>query len=428
MSSKHSLMIKLTNILPESNTKISRLHLLIIILFLALFAFPLYPLKVTNMILMLASVLTLIAFFIKPFPIGKIIIRNLVFILPFLPYLFEFCISGFNPTARFEFETKLFFFTAPFFIPVLLQLTGFRNFKLALLIFALSVSVLTLYSIVALLLNGVLFSATSYENGAYLLRFNFERISGLHPTYYSIFALSSACFFFQASFGLKRFFQFCCYILAILLFISVLFLAARIAFITGAIFLFIWIINFKLLWWKKLTLTFSAFALIVLVCFVVPSLKNRLSEIVSWKTDQTSYTDSFSQRTIILDCSLRVFSENILWGTGSRNSQQQLNNCYCSDGWQAGSVQNFNPHNQYLSIGIKYGLVMMLVFITCLFIIFRKIFYLPEGKYFGLAIILFFLSESMLERQMGGYFFGLISLLLYNICYSKTLVDTVHKT
>jgi hypothetical protein len=213
-----------------------------------------------------------------------------------------------------------------------------------------------------------------------------------------------------------------------MLFISVLFLAARIAFITGAIFLFLLVIDSKLAWQRKLILTFSAFALLSIVCFVVPSLKNRFSEIVSWKTDQTSNADSFSQRTIILDCSLKVFSENMLWGTGSRNFQQQLNNCYCSKGWTAGGVQAFNSHNQYLSIGIKYGLLIMLVFITCLFIVFRKIFVLPEGKYFGLAIILFFLSESILERQMGVYFFGLISLLLYNICYSKNITESLEQT
>jgi O-antigen ligase len=209
-----------------------------------------------------------------------------------------------------------------------------------------------------------------------------------------------------------------------MLFISVLFLAARIAFITGAIFLFLLIIDSKFTWQRKLILTFSAFAFLVIACIMVPSLKNRFSEIVSWKTDQTSNADSFSQRTIILDCSMKVFSENLLWGTGSRNSQQQLNNCYCSKGWTAGGEQRFNSHNQYLSIGIKYGLVMLLVFILCLLIIFRKIFVLPEGKYFGFAIILFFLSESILERQMGVYFFGLISLLLYNICYSKNFAES----
>ncbi len=421
-------MIKLTNILPESKTKISRLHLLIIVLFLALFAFPLYPLKVTNVILMLVSALTLIAFIIKPFPIGKIVIRNLVFILPFLPFLVEFCISASNNTARFELEQKLFFFTAPLIIPILLQLTGFRNFRLALLIFAFSVSALIIYSIIALSINGILFSSTAYENGAYLLRLNFEKISGLHPTYYSLFAISSACFFYQASFFVKRLARSSCFILAIMLFISVLFLAARIAFITGAIFLFLLIIDSKLAWQRKLILAFSAFAFLVIACVVVPSLKNRFSEIVSWKTDQTGNADSFSQRTIILDCSLKVFSENIIWGTGSRNSQQQLNSCYCSKGWTSGGEQCFNSHDQYLSMGIKYGLVMLLVFITCLFIVFRKIFVLPEGKYFGLAIILFFLSESLLERQMGVYFFGLISLLLYNMNYSKNLAESLKQT
>lgn len=407
-------MIKLTDILPESKHKVNRFHFLMTLLFLALFAFPLFPLKITNVIFMAFSATTLVAFFIKPFNIGKTVLLNLVFLVPFIPYLIEFCISGFDPSVRFEFEKKLFFFTAPLIIPIFIKITGFRNYKLALLVFSLSVTMLTIYSIAVLLIKRILFFTASYENSAYILRDNFEKISKLHPTYYSVFALLSACFLCYASFSGKRVFRFVCIIFSVMLFITVLFLAVRIAFVTIAVFLLFRIINSKLVLLRKFILGFCALSLLVLISFSVPSLKNRLSEIVSWGTDRTNIGNTVSQRKMIMDCSFKVFSDNIFLGTGCENFQQKLNECYSSKGWPVTNEQSFNPHNQFLSIGINFGVFMMLIFIACLFIIFRKIFKIPEGKYFCIAIILFFLSESMLERQMGVYLFGLISLLLYN--------------
>jgi hypothetical protein len=408
-------MTKFTNILQESNKKPNRLHLSMSLLFLALCCFPLFPLKITNFILILLSALTLIAYIFKPVSFGKTILRNLVFVLPFIPYLVEYCIFGFNHAARFEFEKKIFFFTAPFFIPLYLQITGFKNYKIALLTFALSVSVLSIYTLTNLLVRGIPFFANAYENGAYLLRENFEQVSGLHPTYYSIFALTSACYLFFASASAKGWSRYANIILSLLLIIIVIFLAVRIAFITGVIFLFIWILNRKRERLKKTIFTLSALTLITIISVSIPSLKNRLGEFVSWRTGQNSDVTTVTQRTTILECSLKLFSQNILFGTGSRNFQIDLNSIYNSEGWSKGAEQSFNPHNQYLSIGINYGLLMMLIFMICLYIVFRTIFRIPEGKYFGLAIILFFLSESMLERQMGVYFFGLISLILFNI-------------
>lgn len=408
-------MINITDILPERNHKVNRLHLLMALLFLALFAFPLFPLKITNIILIALSALTIAGFLIKPVPVGKTLLLNLIFVLPFVPYLIELFISGFDPVARFEFEKKLFFFTSPLIIPLFIRVSGFKNYKIALSVFAFSVTALTMYSIAVLFFKGIPFLASAYENGACILRDNFENISGLHPTYYALFALSSAFFLSYSSLSRKKFFRVICLISVALLFFTVIFLAVRIAFFAGAVLVLVSIISSKLAVLKKIILVFCAFAFLVVISFAVPSLKNRLSEIVSWASDPSSSESTVSQRTIITDCSLEVLSENLLFGTGSRYFQAALNNCFSSKGWQVNNDQNFNPHNQYLSIGINYGIVMMLVFMAFLFWIFRKIIKIPEGKYFATATILFFITESMLERQMGVYMFGLISLLLYNV-------------
>ena len=221
--------------LLQSKSKTWSLQWFTSLFFLALFAFPLFPLKVTNVILIAFSASTLISFLIHPIPIKKIVLHNLVFVIPFLPYLIEYSIFSFNPEAHFEFEKKLFFFTAPFFIPVFIQITGFKNYRLPLMIFAISLCVLTTYTLLILSYKGIPFINTNYENGTYILRENFERISGLHPTYYSIFALSSACCLLLHFATSKTWLRLLSIFLAIMLVITVLLLAVKIAFITIAV-------------------------------------------------------------------------------------------------------------------------------------------------------------------------------------------------
>jgi len=408
-------MIKLTNILPESNSKVRGLHLITSLFFLALFAFPLFPFKLSNGILMVVSALTITAYLIKPFPLRKMVLKNLVFVIPFIPYLIEFFIYGLEPAVHFEFEKKIFFFTAPFIIPLFINVTGFRNYKLPLLIFSLSVCILTIYSFFGLLFENILFEHSTFKNGAFILRDSFEKISGLHPTYYSIFALTAACFLCLSSVSEKRTFRITYLILATILFLAVLILAVRVAFITGMVFILIWILRSHLSNLRKIVIGLSALTTLIMIFITLPSLNNRLNEFVKWNPERVDNTNTVSQRAVILNCSLQVFSDNILWGCGCRNFQKQLNTCYVSENWPQGSAQEFNPHNQYLSLGINYGIFILLIFVGCLYMICRKIFRLNEGVYFCIAVLLFFMSEAMLERQMGVYFFGLIALLLYNV-------------
>jgi len=401
------------------NTKVKLLHSLMSILFLALFAFPLLPFKVTNVLFMAFAAFTLTSYFVKPFPVGKTLIRNLVFIIPFMPYLAELCISGFDPVARFEFEKKILFFTAPLIIPLYMEVTGFRNYKLTLLIFAFSVSALALYSFAALLMKGIPFLNTGYENGAFIFRDNFENISGLHPTYFSIFALASACFLYYASLSYKKILKITCLVLSLLLFVAVLFLAVRIAIITAIIFLLVWVGRSRYSLPAKLMTASCAIVLLFALSLTLPSLKNRFSEISSWDQNTSLHGNTMSERVGILDCSLKVFSDNFWFGTGSRHFQQILNDRYVAEGQPLLKDRNFNPHNQFLSEGINYGVFALIAFIICLFIIFRKVIKTPEGMFFGVAITLFFLSESLLERQMGVYFFGLIAIILFNLYETK---------
>ena len=384
------------------------------LLLLALFAFPLYPLKVTNVLFILFCIFTLINYARDPFPVGKLFLMNLVFVIPFIPYLIELFLSGFDPVARFEFEKKMLFFIAPFIISIFIRQSKTGTYLPYALYFAVSVTVLSIYTMAVMLIQRIPFSFGAYENGAYIFRSNFERISGLHPTYYSLFAVFSLFSVIAILTSIRRF-RYPCIVSGIILFIMLFFIAVKTAIITAFICTFILIFKFVPELPKRVFLIILIPAVFLFMAYRIPSMKNRFDEVRTWIGGSTTTDNTIAQRLDIFNCSVKVFSDNLWIGTGSRNFQQQLNARYVADGHALLKEKNYNPHNQFLSMGIDYGIFALLAFLICLFIIFRRITGEIEGVFFTVAIILFFLSESLLERQMGVYFFGLIGTLFYNI-------------
>jgi len=392
---------------------------LALIVFLSLFAFPLYPFRVANILLILFSVLTLISLFKKPLPIGKLVLKNLVFVLPFVPYMIEFIFSGFASVPRFEFEKKLFFFTAFFFIPVFMKITCFQYYKWALLIFSFTVLFLCIYALSILFTKAIPFQYETYENGSYLLRHNFEQLTGIHSTYYAAFALFSSFILFTQKTLQKSTLKIVLKTASVILLLSALYLAVRIAFITVVVFTIFYIFTQKTTVKRKFLWGIVFFVFITGISFLVPSIYSRFNEFISFEKENINHYNTISQRHVIMQCSWDIFTEHFFTGTGIGNYQQKLNTCYSNKSWDEGAALNFNSHNQYLTMGINYGIWGLLVFLVCLFLISKNLIKTPEGISFILLIILFFLTESLLERSMGVYFFGLTSTMLYNISLIK---------
>jgi hypothetical protein len=77
-------------------------------------------------------------------------------------------------------------------------------------------------------------------------------------------------------------------------------------------------------------------------------------------------------------------------------------------------LKNYNSHNQFLTLGINYGIFDVLLFLgSMLYVVYKE-----RKNTFAIvliiSILLIMLTESILERQMGVYFFALFLLLLYN--------------
>lgn len=128
---------------------------------------------------------------------------------------------------------------------------------------------------------------------------------------------------------------------------------------------------------------------------------------------------SMSQRNFIYSNSLNLISENIVFGVGTGDVKSTFENLYERENIHFHSY--LNAHNQYLQTTIALGLIGLLILLSLFF--FPMIKMIREKEFFFLTIFLLigfsFLFESMLERNMGTYFFSLIYVLSNSYLYKE---------
>jgi O-antigen ligase len=121
---------------------------------------------------------------------------------------------------------------------------------------------------------------------------------------------------------------------------------------------------------------------------------------------------------------IEILNENNDWlfGAGIGQKQQLLNKKYAQHNIYTGNPElgdtgylNYNFHNQYLETLVGSGIIGLILLLFIIFYIFvnqrRKLFF-PFVVY--LLLILFFIFESVLERQAGIVFFCLAWTLSIN--------------
>lgn len=374
------------------------------ILFVSLFAFPVLPGKITNTLFILFS-LSVIFLFVKEKKIfvWKDYLPYALLGLMFVPYFVEFILHSKNPAMRFELEKKLLFLFAPTVFYLNSRLKN-DEIKSALLCFTVSLSLLAIVSFFYLILSEKLLSIQNYENGAYGLRSAFEDFAGLHPTYFGLFATTASLWilFYLSNYKGKY---------KMILVVFLFFLVLLNLLVASKMPLFIFFIGLLTLAYvktktkMKLTVIYmSFFAGLILLTFLIPSLRSRALEVQDFFISR-NFGNTLTERTIIFNCSKSVFLSDIFTGIGARNVQGVMDYCYVWFGFYKGALIHLNPHNQYLSLGIAYGIGMVLVFLAGLIVLFRKIKNAVPALFFLLAIFCIMFTESVLERQMGIYYY-----------------------
>ncbi len=388
-------------------------------LFILLFSFPVLPLKLTNIVFIVFSILVLYhALKEKPKLLFSDYKWYAMFVIVFVPYFIELLLYPSNAVIRFETEKKLMFLVVPLAFYLNSILTVKPDIKKALSCFVLSVSALSVVCIFYLLFKIPLLAQTTYQNGAFELRTSFEEFSKLHPTYYGLFS-TSAClwviyYFNQYSKKYKIILSICLFFL-LLLNIVIAAKAPLMILVLGLAW-----IAYKKTPNKVRLLMIYGFSLIALTVIIiaVPSLRSRIAEVSGFFIN-ASATNTVLERYVVFNCSKMVFAQDFYTGIGSRNTQSLLDFCYIYFKFYKGYTIHLNSHNQYLTFGISYGIAFMLAFIGILILIFKKLKNDPLSVIFWMSSILIMLTESILERQMGIYYFLFFGLLFITNTYIK---------
>jgi O-antigen ligase len=113
-------------------------------------------------------------------------------------------------------------------------------------------------------------------------------------------------------------------------------------------------------------------------------------------------------------CTLQVIKENMLIGTGVGDGNDELFKMYKKYNFLHGIERTYNSHNQYLTTTLYIGIFGLLYLLFLLFAVFKNAVNNKNKITFVFVSVLslFFITESVLERQVGVVFFVFFSILL----------------
>ncbi len=138
-----------------------------------------------------------------------------------------------------------------------------------------------------------------------------------------------------------------------------------------------------------------------------------------------SSTESTIERILIYRSALSIIKENVLFGVGTGDANNELLKFYKNSGYSGALDSKLNAHNQYLQTFIAIGLVGFLVLIAMLLIPFIQAIKQREALYVLLLFLISFnlLFESMFERQAGVVFYSFFNGFFFFYMNNKKIAD-----
>ncbi|OAB80220.1 O-antigen ligase family protein [Cochleicola gelatinilyticus] len=128
---------------------------------------------------------------------------------------------------------------------------------------------------------------------------------------------------------------------------------------------------------------------------------------------------SWEQRVVIWDCNYQILKNDtpVFTGNGFYETKNKLVACYDTTIERKEKrayflLKRFNPHNQFADFILSYGVIAFLLF-TAIFI---SLLLKNRNSYYRTGLLLsiaaFAFIECFFQRQMGGYIFSMIFILI----------------
>tara|TARA_B100002051_G_C16500328_1_gene517519 strand:- start:281 stop:793 length:513 start_codon:yes stop_codon:yes gene_type:complete len=151
------------------------------------------------------------------------------------------------------------------------------------------------------------------------------------------------------------------------------------------------------------------------------TFKNRIDDLFTLSTTEKNHESSTAARSTIWAICLDKIIEQPLLGYGTGNEKNILVEEYKKRELKYLLEKELNAHNQFiqttLALGLIGGLCLLLMIVVPIYysIKTKHIFYLS----FLLLITINFLTESMLERQVGIIFYTVFNSLFFVYHFNK---------
>ncbi|MCH8545400.1 MAG: O-antigen ligase family protein [Cryomorphaceae bacterium] len=216
------------------------------------------------------------------------------------------------------------------------------------------------------------------------------------------------------------------FIPGLILLLTSLLMNARIQFLVVLIVM-IWTMVFA---FKHYELTLKRKLLVLLGCvlllgsvFTLPENQRRIKETRDeWRNmAKVDESKQKNHRVYLWSYGLGVIQDAPLWGHGTGDANQQLQDAYQSSDaqfWDGEGLYymrdvGYNYHNQYLQSWAANGILAFLILLAILFVLIKS----PHPASKMLAVVLFFsmVTESILERQAGVFFMGFLFVVVASL-------------
>lgn len=240
-----------------------------------------------------------------------------------------------------------------------------------------------------------------------------------HPTYVSMWFVFCALFLTHLMFKLRVSAgqRVLCILVILFLTSSTILLSTKITFI--AFFFALLVLIYQVFRKKLIVITayVGAVLIFVLAVFNISFLKSRFID--EYKSAELAppiglHTNSLNIRIGIWKCSIKVFRENWLLGTGIGDVQPELDNCYSSFDTDVYKEGVYNTHNNFLAVAVSTGIIGLISFVFMLG--FHLVHSLRNNNtlfvLFLVVVVICMLTENILSRNHGVVFYSLFCTLL----------------
>lgn len=350
---------------------------------------------------------------------NRILLSCIIFFL--LHILFLVNTQNLN-NGFFEIEKKL----SLFILPLILFTFGSaekEKIESAIIIFAASCLAMVTYSYFQILqyhFSGGTPFFTNEKN--YDIREYFVQIAERHPTYISMYLLfSTICIWsFNKHRSLRRILVWT--VTAIFL-ITTFLLSSRLIIIGSLILAAIYYFNtYKRLETKSLGYILIIISGGLIIGFAIMNVKSVRARLLDEFLDKYTFApargihyNSLNSRISETICGCDIIINNPIWGVGTGDVQDKLNECYKLKGFSPVLYEkNYNPHNQFLHTFSGLGILGISILFSLIVYLVKSLGVVNNTaySYVILIICMLFFTETFFGFQKGVVFFSLFIPLL----------------